>query len=281
MSYSRRDFGKAAFAALAGSALPGSGLWAQTANSTFAYTNVRGVQLGMIGTGLRATIVPRVPGAPPPAPPPAAAPAAPVDPMIAVDEFIGDLRANGIQHLEAGYNATGQPRLVGGTPQQNRLKAGVPVTPEYTAAREAIRRWRLTEPLDFPRAVAAKMKAAGIDYFSGVVTIEDDCTDEEIDAIFKRLQACGVWTFCTNGTRVSIASKLVAPAAKYNIKPAFHNHDMMDDPEEVDTRASLERLLAMSPNFMINLDIGHYTAADEDAMAFLHAHHDRITHLHM
>ena len=262
-------------------ALSNRNAWAAMArNPIFANSNVRGVQLGMIGNGLRATVVAVTPGAPPLAPPPAPA-APPADPLVEVDLFIADLKGMGIQYLEAPYNATGQPRLMDGTPQQNRPKAGVPVTPRYTETREAIRHWRLTEPLDFPRAVAAKFKAAGIDYFSGVVTIEDDCTDEEIEAIFKRLQACGVRTFCTNGTRMSIADKLVAPAAKYRIKPAFHNHDLMDDPAEVDTRASLEKLLAMSPNFLINLDIGHYTAANEDAMAFLQAHHGRISHLHV
>jgi sugar phosphate isomerase/epimerase len=201
--------------------------------------------------------------------------------MIAVDQFIDDLKLMGIQYVESGYNETGKPRMVGGTPQQNRPKAGVAVTPEYTAAREAIRQWRITEPLDYPRAVAAKFKAAGIDYFSGVVTVEDDATDEEIDAIFKRLQACGVRTFCTNGTRVTIAPKLVAPAAQYNIKPAFHNHDLAEDPAEVDSVASLEKLLAMSPNFMINLDIGHFVAGNKDPLAFMKAHPTRISHLHM
>jgi hypothetical protein len=31
----------------------------------------------------------------------------------------------------------------------------------------------------------------------------------------------------------------------------------------------------------INLDIGHYTAGNNDAVAFLKKHHDRITHLHI
>ena len=295
--YSRREFGKLTMSGLALAAWPGSGLLAAQAQTMWANSNVRGVRLGMIGNILRNQIVPRgggpgragAPGAPAA---PGAAPAAPggrggapagppVDPMIAVDNLIADLRAAGIQYLESGYNETGKPPLVGGTPQQNRLKAGVEVTPQYLAAREAIRNWRITSSLDFPRAVAAKFKEAGIDYFSGVVTVEDDATDEEIDAIFRRLQACGVRTFCSNGTRTTIAPKLVEPAAKYNIKPAFHNHDLENDPAEVDSADSMEKLLAMSPNFMINLDIGHYTAGNKDALAFIRAHPTRISHLHI
>ena len=33
--------------------------------------------------------------------------------------------------------------------------------------------------------------------------------------------------------------------------------------------------------FVINLDIGHYTAGNNDAAAFLRKHHDRITHIHV
>ncbi len=295
--YSRREFGKIAVSGLSIAAVPGSKLWAAQGPNAAAWanSNVRGVKLGMIGNNLRNNVVARgggaggraggAPGAGGPGGPGGAGrggPAGPpVDPMIAVDNLIADLTAAGIQYLESGYNETGKPPLVGGTPQQNRPKAGVEVTPEYTAAREAIRNWRVSSSLDFPRAVAAKFKAAGIDYFSGVVTVEDDATDEEIDAIFRRLQACGVRTFCSNGTRTTIAPKLVAPAAKYNIKPAFHNHDLANDPAEVDSVESMEKLLAMSPNFMINLDIGHFTAGNKDALAFTKAHPTRISHLHM
>ena len=273
--YTRRDFGKAAMSGLALAALPVSKLWAQapaTVDST-----VRGVKLGIISNGLRGGAPggrpggpggPGAPGAAPPPPPP------PFD----VDQFIEDLRTLGVGNLESAVNAQGQPRLVGGTPQQNTPKV---ITPEYTQAREAIRQWRLTAPLDRHREIAGKFKAAGINLFSGVVTIEDDCTDPEIDAIFKRLEASGVKVFCTNGTRVGMGPRIAPFAEKYKISPAFHTHAQVDDPNEVASPASLEQLLKMSPMFMVNLDIGHYTAGNQDAVAFIRAHHDRITHLHM
>ena len=43
----------------------------------------------------------------------------------------------------------------------------------------------------------------------------------------------------------------------------------------------MEKLLGMSKAFVINFDIGHYTAGNNDALAFLKKHHDRITHLHV
>ena len=31
----------------------------------------------------------------------------------------------------------------------------------------------------------------------------------------------------------------------------------------------------------VNLDLGHFTAGNNDAVAFLRTHHDRVTHLHV
>jgi sugar phosphate isomerase/epimerase len=43
----------------------------------------------------------------------------------------------------------------------------------------------------------------------------------------------------------------------------------------------MEKLLAISKQFAINLDIGHFTAGNHDAADFLKKHHDRITHIHI
>ncbi len=39
--------------------------------------------------------------------------------------------------------------------------------------------------------------------------------------------------------------------------------------------------MKMSKYFKINLDIGHFTAANYDPVAYLREHHDRITNLHI
>ena len=41
------------------------------------------------------------------------------------------------------------------------------------------------------------------------------------------------------------------------------------------------KLLGMSKLFMVNLDIGHYARGGNDPFAYIKAHHDRITHLHI
>ena len=56
---------------------------------------------------------------------------------------------------------------------------------------------------------------------------------------------------------------------------------MVDDPDEVASPASFERLFAMSKLFMANLDMGHYARGGNDPLTFLQKHPDRITHVHV
>src|SRR4029450_8380764 len=44
---------------------------------------------------------------------------------------------------------------------------------------------------------------------------------------------------------------------------------------------TLAPALALSKYFKINLDIGPFTAANYDAVAYIREHHDRITNLHL
>ncbi len=154
-------------------------------------------------------------------------------------------------------------------------------TPEYTRSRQALREWRIAQPLDRFREVRAKFDKAGLNLFSYVQTIDDDMTDGEIDAMFRQMQALKVPMFTTNQTRVGMGPRVAPFAEKYGIKAAWHPHAQVDDPNEVATPASMEKLLGMSKAFVVNLDIGHYTAGNNDAVAFLREHHDRITHLHV
>jgi sugar phosphate isomerase/epimerase len=114
-----------------------------------------------------------------------------------------------------------------------------------------------------------------------VQTIDDDMSDAEIDTMFRQMQALKVPMFTTNQTRVGMGPRMVKFAEQYRIKPSWHPHALVQDPNEVATPESMEKLLAMSKEFVINLDIGHYTAGNNDAVAFLRKHHDRITHLHV
>ena len=77
-----------------------------------------------------------------------------------------------------------------------------------TQTRDALRQWRITTPLDRFREIRKKFDAAGVNLYSYVMTIGDDFTDPEIDAVFRHMQALGVDRFCTNQTRVAMGRRM-------------------------------------------------------------------------
>jgi sugar phosphate isomerase/epimerase len=156
------------------------------------------------------------------------------------------------------------------------------VTPEYQASREALRQWRLS-PASLERFAQVRDAFARgrVNLYSMSNTISDDCTDAEIDAMFRQMQVLGVKLFQTNQTRVETGLRLGPFAEKYKITPAFHTHSQTADPNEIASVDSLTRLLAASPTFRVCLDIGHFTAGNNDAVSYLREHHARITHIHV
>lgn len=154
-------------------------------------------------------------------------------------------------------------------------------SPEMLAAREQLRQWRLTTSRAFWRNVRRRFDAAGIDLFAYSLTLGDDFTDAEIEATFNAMHAMGVRILGTNQTRVAMARRVVPFAERHRVTLGFHNHSHVDKPNEIATIESMETVLAMSPSYKINLDIGHFVGANLDPVAFIQKHHTRITHLHL
>src|ERR1035438_9938297 len=138
-----------------------------------------------------------------------------------------------------------------GTPGRG---AGRGFTPD-PAAREALRKWRLTVPLDGYRRVRKKFEDAGLLYFSHNLSFRDDFTDEEIDRGFQMAEALGT-RIITASSPLTVFPRLQPFAEKYKFKVALHNHG--NPPED------FEQVIAMSPNFWINLDVGHFFASQEE-----------------
>ena len=85
----------------------------------------------------------------------------------------------------------------------------------------------------------------------------------------------------TASATLDAAKRVVPFAEKHRLAVAMHNHSQVDNPNEFATTDSLATALALSKYFRINLDIGHFTAANYDAVAYIREHHDRITNLHL
>jgi sugar phosphate isomerase/epimerase len=151
---------------------------------------------------------------------------------------------------------------------------------ERQKAREALRRWRLETPLDHFRGIRKQFESAGLSIAAYNYSPGADFTDAEIDRGFEITKALGAG-YITSSTTLAVAKRIVPFAARHKMSVAMHNHSRTDDPNEFATPESFAAALKLSPHFKINLDIGHFTAANYDAVAYLREHHRDITNLHI
>jgi sugar phosphate isomerase/epimerase len=161
-----------------------------------------------------------------------------------------------------------------------RGQRGGPPSPEAVKAREDVRTWRLETPLDHFRAVKKKFDAAGITVHAFNYSPNSSYTDAEIDRGFEMAKALGA-EIITASTTLDVAKRIAPLAEKHRMAVAMHNHSNVSDPNEFATPESFAAAMKMSKYFKVNLDIGHFTAANFDAIAYLREHHAGITNLHL
>ena len=148
------------------------------------------------------------------------------------------------------------------------------------AARESLRKWRVETPMSHFQGVRKQFNSAGISIFGYNYSCRDDFTDAEIDRGFEMAKALGAEIITASAT-IEAARRMAPFAAKHKMPVAMHNHSNVTDPNEFATLESLATALTLSPLFRINLDIGHFTAANYDAVAYIREHHASITNLHL
>jgi len=151
---------------------------------------------------------------------------------------------------------------------------------EPRGSREEIRKWRLETPLDHFRDVKKKFDAAGISIYAWNYSPNESFTDEEIDRGFDMAKALGA-EIITASTTIPVAKRIVPFAEKHRMVVAMHGHSDVSKPGEFASPESFADAMKMSKYFKVNLDIGHFTAANFDAMAYIREHHADITNLHL
>jgi sugar phosphate isomerase/epimerase len=147
-------------------------------------------------------------------------------------------------------------------------------------AQEDARKFRLETPLARFHEIRDRFKAAGIEVYAYNYSFRDDYTDAEIDRGFEMAKALGAKAI-TASSNQNTTPRIDAAARKHRMRVGLHNHSRID-PNEWATAADFEKAMAASSEYIcVNLDIGHFTAANQDAVAFLQKHHDRIVTLHI
>ena len=165
-------------------------------------------------------------------------------------------------------------------PTGARGQRGAPPSPEAVKAREDVRKWRLETPLDHFRDVKKKFAAAGVTIHAYNYSPNTSYTDAEIDRGFEMAKALGA-EIITASTTLDVAKRIAPIAEKHKMVVAMHGHSNTSDPNEFSTPDSFAAAMKMSKLFKVNLDIGHFTAANFDAVAFIKQHHADITNLHI
>lgn len=140
---------------------------------------------------------------------------------------------------------------------------------------------RLDTPLSNYRDVRKKFDVAGVGLSAYGNNFHSDCTDQVIERCFQITRAMGLDCITTT-TKISMVPRIDRFAQKYKIKVGYHNHDRSDDPEQFATAEGFERVLKSASEYArVNLDIGHFVAANQDPIAFLRKHYAKIVTLHI
>jgi hypothetical protein len=245
--YSRRDFGRLALAGLPLSMAKGA-------------ATDSGVRIGVATTSFRDLV--RTPG------------------KDNIDDVIAALKFASVTEIElasANTEPAGPNSGPAVPPPQSAYPPPItaPKPEEVAAARRAVRNslreWRLRTRAAGHEAMRAKFQAAGISLFAYRVDYDEQFTEDEVDVTFQQAKALGVGVIATL-MPLRAAVRLAPWADKYAMNVALHNNPH-------DTAANLTAALGMSKRFRLNLDIGNFTAANQESVAFLQENHAVISHL--
>jgi sugar phosphate isomerase/epimerase len=146
--------------------------------------------------------------------------------------------------------------------------------------RDDLRKWRLITPLSFFSLVSEKFQKAGVELYGLNYSFREDYTDEEIERGFLIARALGAKVI-TASSNVSTAQRIDPYAKKYKMRVGMHNHSNIRPNEYATPDDFANAMKGMSEYICVNLDIGHFTAANFDAVDYLGKHHDRIVTLHI
>jgi sugar phosphate isomerase/epimerase len=153
-------------------------------------------------------------------------------------------------------------------------------SPEAREYREKLRDWRLNTPMEHFESVRQQFSRAGVEIFAYTLNFSKDFTEPELDKCFQQARALRVKTIASS-TQISMLPRLKPLAERYSIPVAVHGHSETSNPDEFSSPETFQKALSMSPWFKVNLDIGHFSAAGFDPVAYIQEHHTSITHVHL
>ncbi len=145
---------------------------------------------------------------------------------------------------------------------------------------EDMKKWRTSSDcLKTAEEVKAKFDRAGIRIYALSYSFRDNWTDEEIAQGMEIAKAMGT-KYITASAHVSIAPRVNGFAKAAGVIVAMHNHSNLKA-DEYARPEDFEKAMHGNSNIAINLDIGHFTAANYDPVEYLEKMHKHVVTLHI
>jgi len=176
---------------------------------------------------------------------------------------------------------SGQNALVkAGTAPAPRGPGGGPRTPEQEAMQKTIADWRMAATPSTWKGVRKAYNDAGVDVQILCYNMRMTIKDDEIEYAFQMARDLGVRAISSSST-VEFAKRVAPFADKHKMMWSGHGHANIFDDEEFAKPETFKEIMGFSKYIGVNLDIGHFTAAGYDAVAYIPQIHDRITNIHL
>jgi sugar phosphate isomerase/epimerase len=148
------------------------------------------------------------------------------------------------------------------------------------ARAEELRKWRGSVSMDKYKEVRKKFDDAGIQLALLCFNMNERTTDDEIEYAFQFAKALGVKGITTS-TQVTVSKRIAPFADKHKMMVGFHGHDQTSNPNEFSSLETFATAMSYSKYHGVNLDIGHFTAANFDPLPYIKENHGRIIDLHL
>ena len=152
---------------------------------------------------------------------------------------------------------------------------------EAATKAQAVEKWRLAANMDQFKTFRKKYEDAGI----AIQVVKFDNVDkmkpEVVDYAFNLAKTLGARAISCE-IPLSKTPWLGEFATKHKMMVGYHGHTKIHDPEAFGAPASWEKAMSYSKYNGINLDIGHFVAANNTSpIPFLEKYADRVTHIHI
>jgi len=161
-----------------------------------------------------------------------------------------------------------------GAPDSSKIGGGKAASPD-------LEKWRLAASIDKFKEFRKKYEDAGIAIqvvkFDGV----DKMKDEVVDYAFEVAKTLGAHALSCE-IPLSKTEWLGTFATKHKLMVGYHGHTNVNSPEAFAKPESWEKAMSYSKFNGINLDLGHFMAANNTSpIPFLQKYADRVTHVHV